>query len=88
MHWPCFGKRRVSGQANLQKVNVIDIRISSSVGMNAKSAYSLVQQTRLDNDPLSRKAEIANHRRPCGLFHFTKSIYIDILNMSNRNIID
>jgi hypothetical protein len=54
-------------------MKMIDIRISSSVGMNAKTAFGFVQQTQLDNDLLSRKAEIANHGRPCGLIFFYES---------------
>jgi len=40
---------------------LIDIR------MGAKSAYSIVQQTRLEIMSLSRKAEITHQESPCGL---------------------
>jgi len=54
------------------------------VGIIAKSAYGLVQQTRLDHDPLSRKTEIAHPGNPCRFVKFEKIYIIDNLNMSNR----
>jgi hypothetical protein len=68
----------LSVMPNLQSMKLIDVEHSIDVGMVAKSAYSFVQQTRLEDVSLSRKARIAHHGNPCDSL-ISKDLYTYII---------